>query len=119
MGQPSNNQNEPSHGVWVSTNNGQPVSNQGTDWNGHNNIQNVAEIKDYYGYDFGENTLSVDPSFKSAGSYQLSDNSPMIGAESASFMKMEKPLFYLLTLMVTEDLPHLDRTLILEHTRIV
>ena len=84
-GNQSNNQNEPSHGVWMSTNNGQPVSNQGTDWNGHNNIQNVAEIKDYYGYDFGENTLSVDPNFKSAGSYQLSDSSPMIGAGSATF----------------------------------
>ncbi len=84
-GNQSNNQNEPSDGVWMSTNNGQPVSNQGTDWNGYNNIQDVAQIKDFYGYDFGENTLSVDPNFKSAGSYQLSDSSPMIGAGSARF----------------------------------
>ena len=88
-GNQSNNLIEPSHGVWVQTFSGQPVSNQGSEWNGYNNIQDVAEIKAYYGYDFGDNTISTDPNFKSAGSFQLSDSSPMIGAGSASFYEDE------------------------------
>jgi len=84
-GNQTNNGNEPVHGVFLNINANQNVKNQGTSWNGYNNIQDVAEIKSFYDYDFGENTISVDPNFKSAGSFQLSDGSPMIGAGATVF----------------------------------
>ena len=78
--------NEPTNGVYLQTFNGPPVSSQVIDWNGYNNIQDIAEIKAFFDYDFGDNTTSIDPNFKSAGSFQLSDSSPLIGAGAAEFL---------------------------------
>ena len=67
------------NGIWI---NGMEYENDHERFlltDGYNNIQDQAEIKQMYNFDFGENTISVNPGFKT-GSYQLSDISPMIGA---------------------------------------
>ena len=53
--------------------------------NGYNNIQDLAKFEQYHSLKFNENTISVDPAFKGAGNYQLSDASPLIGAGTLSF----------------------------------
>ena len=82
-GNRSENSNEPVDGVAIGTSNGNPVSS--TDWSDYNNIQDIEEIKSFYGIEFGENTISVDPNFKGEGNYQLADSSPMIGAGTPKF----------------------------------
>ena len=82
-GNRSENSNEPVDGVAIGTSNGNPVSS--TDWSDYNNIQDIEEIKSFYGIEFGENTISVDPNFKGECNYQLADSSPMIGAGTPKF----------------------------------
>ena len=82
-GNRSDNSTEPVDGVAIGTSNGNPPSS--TDWSDYNNIQDLAEIKSFYGIEFGENTISVDPNFKGEGNYQLADSSPMIGAGTSKF----------------------------------
>ena len=82
-GNQSGNSNEPVDGIAIRTSSNTPISN--TDWNDYNNIQDLALIKSFYGVEFGENTISVDPNFKGEGNYQLADSSPMIGAGTPKF----------------------------------
>ena len=84
-GNGTNDPNSFSNGIHMQVQSNGNVRDQGTSWNGYNNIQDLETLQQAYNYDFGENTISVDPSFKSIGSLQLSDASPLIGAGTKIF----------------------------------
>ena len=79
---------QPVHGIHLQTSNGNIDQQDATYLEfGYNNIQDLSEIySTFTNYpSLGTNTISVDPFFKSAGSFQLSDGSPMIGAGAPIF----------------------------------
>ena len=72
--------NNPDRGVAFRKSGGnQSLNDLGSAWNSYNNIQDADELQQFYDFNFGDNTYSVDPSFK-VGTFQLSDASPLIGA---------------------------------------
>ena len=79
---------QPVHGIHLQTSGGDiDLQDAGYLEFGYNNIQDLSEIySTYIDYpSLGTNTISVDPFFKSAGSFQLSDGRPMIGAGAPIF----------------------------------